>query len=344
MGEVRQLIGASLDVRPSEETANEEAWQFYDYTFTHPADGSETTGIALVVPDDETAKLVGVPLLGDVFLEGQAQAVQWLTDGTDSPLEERFSSRTVDPRPEAGAKKDIYYTAVARLIAATLPGWNRLHTTILLCDVALCSRTPAKAFVAAYRYLSSIDPVPVNRLADLRRHIAAEAYEKEGRTFIGEELAKVGSNFENATLGSAAALMHRLNDLMVRSWAARNRDPAYFLDLRYGNDWVRRVVQAIGAPPVFLDDIHHARTLTDHAEITKACFWSRGCFDLLNAVVADGFRKECPLLRTRICDWHKETVCQEGDLLNAPVRGGQGCHMAFAADSLELYARSWRAR
>ena len=141
MREVTHLVGASLDMRPAGELAGKSPWEFYDYTFSHPVDGSDVPGIALAVPDLASGTLIGVPLQGDAFLEGQAQAVQWLTDGLEDTPEDRLAKRPVDPRPGA-KKKDIYYTAIARLVRATLPKWDWLRTTALLCDFALCARTP----------------------------------------------------------------------------------------------------------------------------------------------------------------------------------------------------------
>lgn len=343
INEANALVGTQLALRPDSEVAKREKFEVYTYEFRHPADRSESKGVALVVPG-KNGKLVGVPLQGDAFLEGHAQAVQWRVDGVQRPLNERLRGRIVDPVKVTNVK-DVYYTAIILAVAAKLPKLPTLETTALLCDVALCSKKPGESFAHAFDLLRATQgslPTGWAGLEQARRKLHQLPYCAEGASFIRDQIESFGSMFDSASEGSFGAFARKLIWLMQRANLARDHDPAVFIDPDYGDGWLERVVPVAGGPPIFLGNDDHFVGLHGDGELHRAFFWSRGTFEVLDAVMRTGFQAGCPIGAAGICNFEgRDARCERGELLDAPVIGSRTCYIGNAGHTMLLHGRKW---
>jgi hypothetical protein len=337
------LLSGSQPLRPPDEVKRRAPWEFYEYSYHYPTENGVTKdakAIALVVPVGRME--VGVPLLGDVFIEGQAWAVERLVDQGKS-LKARLDDLNAGHSDNSITATRIYYTTVIRLVLATLPKWNPVFATILLCDVALSSGSPGETFVWAYRRLRSRPPHQApHEFVVLRREFAESPWLQKEQAAIKTRVEELSAQVAHATPDSASGQMDVILSLMLRGIEAREHDASFFMDLRYRRGWWQRMVWAVGAPPIFFKDDDCFTNLNPIPAPVRACFWTMGTFDLLSAMIWRGFTRECPYYQSPICDSPKTDACQRGDLLNAPVTNGKGCHMAFAAIGMELYGRRWR--
>ena len=337
MGEMEHLIGATLPpVGSTDVPAGTSAYDFFTYELVHPADGKKMQAIAMTLPADD-GTLLGVPLLGDAFIEGQAQAAQWMSDGTELSVNERLASRATQT-PEKGGKFGGYYTAVIRLVRHRLPDWDALRTTVLLCDLALCARKPAEAFVAAFRRLEKESP-PSDWAAYRALRIAFDrcSYWVEARREIVARL----SNWpvvEDAPQGTPAATIGLVLKAMRQTIQAREDAAACFLSEDYDARWFDFLTTNVGCPPIFTQDPHFAAAFGDE-QFRRACFFVRGTHDLVRSILVDDLQAECPFLRSKICNWKKTSACREGRLLDPPVKDGKTCHIGFAAQGLGILNR-----
>lgn len=333
IGEVSIFVGAALPPLDQHKLGQAVAFDFVEHEFVYSSDGLKTGTPAMVLPTSSGA-LLGVPLLGDVFLEGQAQAVQWLSDGSPASLQERLATRPVNA-PASGERFDGYYTAVVRFVHTQLPGWDPLPTTILLCDLALCAQHPGRAFVAAYEILKKQRPPSGwSDFERLRKNFSLCSHWREGREFVLDKLADWEKDV--GLHADLAVLVARLR----AAWKARDANPVAFMGERYDGKWLIETAKLVGSPPVFLQGRDTAIRLIDDEPFERACFFVRGTYDLLEALVVRGLTGECPFLRTKVCDWHKGPACREGRLLEPPRNGNKSCHMGAAADALGLLDRA----
>lgn len=326
--EVNSLVGAGLPLRASTEAAAHAEMSLYDYQWTHPRGGA-TNQVALSMREAQQfgAGAFGVPLLGDAFNEGMARIAQRLCSGDDIdnglvPIERRGT---------------IYYTALYRLVRSRFPSANAALLTIVLCDAALCSRTPGRTFAAALRWLDSrAMPASNSDHFELRAELDSVLNLQDSRSFILNEIDQAEEGIPEAH--QFGELYKRLIGIFRAAWSARQINPAVFVDASYREDFLQRVITNLGTPPVVFEDRDHVRRLGSDDQLERACHAFRGTYDVLVSLTLPQ-ASECTLLRSKACVAHKVHACRN-NVLSVPIPAdGKACAMVFAAHQLALHRR-----
>lgn len=272
----------------------------------------------------------GVPLLGDAFTEGMARVAQRLCAGDDINV----------GLPPVKAEGIVYYTALYRFLRSRFPNADPALLTLVLCDAALCSRTPGRTFGEAISWLdNSPMPTSVEGYWTLREDLDGALSLPSSRTFILERIHEAEDGLPpDHQFGQ---LYKHLLAIFRRAWTARQGQPAVFLDASYREDFLVRVLHHLGAPPVVFEDRDHIRRLSVDAVLEQACHAFRSTYDVLLSLTGPA-ASECTLLRSKACAARKVAACRS-NVLAVPIPSSRkACAMVFAATQLALHQRKVR--
>ena len=334
--ETNPLIGARHELRPESEATVQPEDSLYPYRFEHPNGGhSDAFALRLTSPDGEA---FGVPILGDALTEGMAQCVQWIASNKKfAPAV--LSERPCDPNPRGGAY-DIYYTAIPRMVESRLPEWSVFITSIILCDAALCSRTPGKTLAEIVDNLKNLQPPPnLEGYKQIRRDLDQRLDLREGRTFIRGKIDEALSDASNHS-DVSAPLFERIYRLFRKSWELRDKDPAAFIDSKYDKAFLDRVTPTLGSPPIFTRQDEEGSMVYPEDLLLRSYTFIYACYDLLTGLYFDGIPEPCPLLKSVACRSAKTEACTNNRLSIPPAQDGRNCVMAFASSALGIQNRS----
>lgn len=330
--EANALISTNHPLRPDYEAKRFHEFELYDYDWRHPRDHSALKGVAISMRSAQDEPF-GVPILGDVLTEGMAQVAQYLCAGAD------IYARLDSTPPMRNGR--IYYSALCRFLRATFPQWDARLLTLVISDVALCTRRPGSATAELVQEIRRHTPPRESAgYMTLRRELDGLTIARTGREFILQEIELSDRGIPAGhPLGT---LFRRLLQVFRDAWMARHNDPAIFIDTAYDPKFINRIIDTLGAPPVYFEDRDHLIRVHTDEQLERACHAMRGSYDVLMSIYDTHASRECTLLRSRACKHRKTVACRE-NILDVPTdKDDRACVMAFSANELGLYKRPLR--
>lgn len=313
---------------------------------SRPLDMKTPSGVKAYVPyidptDDSHAYLclpdsgrnVGIPLYGNIFIEGMPQAVQWLVQTNGKWSDSLLHGKSVTT-PQA------YYYALFHYFRHHAPDINPCIPVIIVSYAALQTTQPAQFFLHLHKngmpgwcwsQKWEIIAAQIRDLSAVREGIADSL--KLLDEFERDNSDKAGSQFMQMATTVTSIMKTALQDFRTSPKLFQrliNPSPENFVYL----------TSRFRSPTIYTLDIDYSYAFNEHQELTKFCGLSHALYDLVIGVHDNGLVDECPLLRTRICRQPKDkkTYCH-AKRLDFPGETYSTCPMGYAAQLLGLWKK-----